>query len=136
MKIAFDIDDTLLVPNVATGFANDTPNYDTVALFKWFQAQGNEMILWSGSGMDWAQTWGEKLGLQPFTVLKKEKLIGINTDFNEPWDKYPIIDIAFDDCDVDLAKVNVKVKRVNNNASRSVWNTTKREKYEPEQNPG
>ena len=96
MKVAFDIDDTLIVPSVATGFGNDTPNYDTVALYKWFQAQGCEMILWSGSGVDWAQRWGEKLGLEPFTVRVKEK----SGD----------VDIAFDDCDVDLAKVNVKVK--------------------------
>ncbi len=132
MKVAFDIDDTLLIPNVATGFANDTPNYDTVALYKWFQDQGNEMVLWSGSGMDWAQTWGEKLGLQPFTVMKKEKVVVSDswaTDPEKPGVIYPLIDIAFDDCDVDLAKVNVKVKRVNNRADRSVWNKTKREKY-------
>ena len=112
MKIAFDIDDTLLVPSVATGFGNDTPNYDTVAIYKWFQAQGHTMYLWSGSGIDWAQTWGEKLGLQPFYAVYKDKTLGI--------------DIAFDDCDVDLAKVNVKVKRINNSASREEWNKEKR----------
>lgn len=125
MKIAFDIDDTLLVPNVATGFANDTPNYDTIAIYKWFQAQGNEMILWSGSGMDWAETWGKKLGLEPFSVMKKERVPLLD---GKPMGE-PFVDIAFDDCDVDLAKVNVKVKRVNNRADRSVWNKTKHEKY-------
>lgn len=113
MRIAFDIDDTLLVPSVATGFGNDTPNYDTVALYKWFQAQGCEMVLWSGSGMDWAQRWGEKLGLQPFQVLPKQAREDI--------------DIAFDDCDVKLAKVNVRVKRLNNGISRKEWNATKRD---------
>lgn len=112
MRIAFDIDDTLLVPSVASGFGNDTPNYDTVALYKWFQAQGCTMILWSGSGVDWAKTWGEKLGLQPFEVYQKERR--------------PDIDIAFDDCDVNLATVNVKVKRLNNSVSRKDWNETKR----------
>ena len=73
MKIAFDIDDTLLVPSVVHGFGMDTPNYDTIAIYRWFQAQGNEMILWSGSGTDWAKTWGEKFGLQPFEVRVKEK---------------------------------------------------------------
>lgn len=111
LRIAFNIDDTLLVPSVASGFGNDTPNYDTVSLFKWFQAQGCEMILWSGSGMDWAKTWGEKLGLQPFRVFPKEN-------------RYDV-DIAFDDCDVDLAKVNVKVRRLNNSISRKEWNKTK-----------
>lgn len=110
MKIAFDIDDTLIVPSVVTG-DRDVPNYETIAIYKWFQAQGNEMFLWSGSGMDWAQSWGEKLGLQPFSVLPKQKV-----DWQTP------MDIAFDDCDVDLATVNVKVKRFNNDISRKEWN--------------
>ncbi len=111
MKIAFDIDDTLLIPSVASGFDRDTPNYDTISVYKWFQSQGNEMVLWSGSGIDWAKTWGEKLGLQPFEVRVKEK----SED----------IDVAFDDCDVDLAKVNIKVKRINNSVSREEWNKIK-----------
>lgn len=76
------------------------------------------MILWSGSGIDWAQTWGEKLGLAPFTVEMKRKI-----KFD---DGTPYIDIAFDDCEVDLAKVNVKVKRLNNGVSRADWNKTKK----------
>lgn len=111
MKIAFDIDDTLIVPSVATGLDRDTPNYDTIALYKWFQAQGHYMILWSGSGVDWAKTWGEKLALFPDEIRVKQK----SDD----------VDIAFDDCDVELAKVNVKVKRVNNRIDRREWNETK-----------
>ena len=111
MKIAFDIDDTLIVPSVATGLDRDTPNYDTIAVLRWFQAQGHEIILWSGSGTDWAQTWGEKLGLIPFTVRVKE--------FSED------IAIAFDDCDVLLGAVNIKVKRLNNGISRAEWNKNK-----------
>jgi len=115
MRIAFDIDDTLIVPSVATGLDRDTPNYDTIAIFKWFQSQGHEMILWSGSGMDWARTWGEKLGLNPFRVVVK----GDNETFGP-------VDICFDDCDVDLAKLNIKVKRINNSVSREEWNKTKK----------
>ena len=111
MKIAWDIDDTLIIPSVATGLDRDTPNYDTIALYKWFQSQGHEMILWSGSGIDWAKTWGEKLGLHPFTVQIK------TAD--------PTVSIAFDDCDVKLATVNVKVKRLNNGISREDWNKNK-----------
>lgn len=118
MKIAFDVDDTLLVPSVAGGFGRDTPNYDTIALYKWFQAQGNHMIIWSGSGVDWAKTWSEKLGL--------------NADEFPIKQKRDDVDIAFDDCDVDLAKVNVKVKRINNSASRADWNKTKRNAYDDE----
>ncbi len=115
MRIAFDIDDTLIVPSVATGMDRDTPNYENIAIFKWFQSQGHDMYLWSGSGMDWAKTWGEKLGLMPFTVLPKGALV---LDSEK-------IDIAFDDCDVDIAKVNIKVKRINNSVSRAEWNKTK-----------
>jgi hypothetical protein len=111
MRIAFDIDDTLIVPSVATGLPRDTPNYDTIAILKWFQSQGHTIILWSGSGMDWAATWGEKLGLAPYVVIPK--------------DKKGAIDIAFDDCDVDLARVNIKVRRINNKVSREEWNQTK-----------
>lgn len=112
LKIAWDIDDTLIVPSVATGNDRDTPNYENIAVFKWFQAQGHEMFLWSGSGTDWAWTWGDKLGLHPFKVLQKQK----NSD----------IDISFDDMDVDLAKVNVHVTRINNSISRKEWNVNKK----------
>ena len=111
MKIAFDIDDTIIVPSVATGLDRDTPNYDTIALYKWFQVQGHWMILWSGSGIDWAKTWGEKLALFPNEIRIKEKSLDV--------------DIAFDDCDVDLAKINVKVKRIENSISRAEWNKNK-----------
>jgi hypothetical protein len=115
LKIAWDIDDTLIIPSVVTG-NRDVPNYDTIAIFNWFQAQGHQMILWSGSGMDWAQTWGEKLGLLDFTVQRKEKDLSI--------------DLCFDNCDVDLAKVNIKVKRINNSISRKEWNEHKRDNEE------
>lgn len=111
MKIAFDVDDTLIIPSVATGFDRDTPNYDTISLYKWFQAQGHYMIIWSGSGVDWAKTWSEKLGLQADEFPLKQKREDV--------------DIAFDDCDVELAKVNVKVKRISNSVSREDWNKNK-----------
>ena len=66
--------------------------------------------------MDWARTWGEKLGLQPFTVLPKKARDDV--------------DRCFDDCDVRLAKVNVKVRRISNKISMKEWNETKHEKYE------
>jgi len=113
MKIAFDIDDTLIVPAVATGMDRDTPNYETIEIYRYFQSIGCEMILWSGSGVDWAKTWGEKLGLVPFTVRMKQK----SED----------VDIAFDDCVVDLAKVNVRVKRIKNGISRTEWNKNKQD---------
>lgn len=119
MKIAFDVDDTLIVPAVALndephpyiGMYGAVPNYPVIEIYKWFQSQGNYMIIWSGGGVDYARTWAEKLGLNPDDVIEKVK----NDD----------VDIAFDDCDVDLAKVNVKVKRLNNSISRKEWNENK-----------
>lgn len=115
LKIAFDVDDTLIVPSVAVGSSRDVPNYDTIAMFKWFERQGHHMIIWSGSGMDWVKSWMEKLGLDAEMRVKQ---------------KYDDVDIAFDDCDVDLAKVNIKVKRVNNHINRKEWNETKHGKDE------
>lgn len=113
LKIAFDVDDTLIVPSVATGLGLDTPNYANIAIYKWFQSQGYYMVIWSGSGVDWAERWAEKLGLEPDAIYIKEKNDGV--------------DIAFDDCDVDLAKVNIKVKRLNNGISRGEWNKKEKE---------
>lgn len=111
LKIAFDIDDTLIIPSVVTGNV-DIPNYETIKIYKWFQNQGHYMILWSDSGVDWVQTWSKKLGLNPDEIRIKEKNLEI--------------DLAFDDCDVDLAKINIKVKRINNSISRSEWNKNKK----------
>ena len=46
------------------------PNYETIKIFKWFEAQGHEMIIWSGSGCDWARTWAEKLDLKARIIRK------------------------------------------------------------------
>lgn len=108
MKIAFDTDDTLIVPGICVDLPRDIPNYETIAIYKWFQAQGNHMIIWSGGGVDYAATWAEKLGLKPDEIRVKEKCEDI--------------DICFDDCIVDLAKVNVRVKRINNRVDRTEWN--------------
>jgi hypothetical protein len=119
MIVAFDVDDTLIVPSVATGFGNDVPNYEIVQLALWHLAQGHTVVIWSGSGRDWAQRWSEKLGLEHenIRIWTKEKALDGNDQ--------PLVDIAYDDCDVDLAKVNIKVKRINNSVSRAVWNKTK-----------
>lgn len=105
--IAFDTDDTLIVPSCATGFDTDVPNYDTIAVYKWFQAQGHYMIIWSGGGADYAKQWAEKFGLRADEYLTK----------GDPANHLHV-DIAFDDCDVQLATVNVKVKRKKNNIVR------------------
>ncbi len=131
MKIAFDVDDTLIIPAVATNLPADTPNYELINVYRWFQKQGHEMIIWSGGGVDYAKTWGEKLGLAPFEVRRKETLHSICSIHKEPIKQCHIcdarydVDIVFDDCVVDLAKVNIQVKRYNNSISRKEWNQHK-----------
>ena len=111
LVVCVDVDDTLIIPGVVTGSGRDTPNYDTIAVFKWFEAQGAHMVIWSGSGIDWATTWAEKLGLKAEIRMKQ---------------KYDDVDLVLDDCDVTLGKINIKVKRIENSVSRAEWNKTKR----------
>ena len=106
LVIAWDVDDTLITPSVVTDFDQDVPNYENVAIYKWFQAQGCYMIIWSGGGQSYAEMWAKKLGLEADEILTKDTRMSND------------IDIAFDDCDIDLAKINVKVKRINNSVSR------------------
>lgn len=118
MKIAFDVDDTLIIPSVALdGKASyDVPNYKVIDIYRGFQESGAHMIIWSGGGVDYARMWADKLGLFPDEIRVKQK----GED----------IDIAFDDCDVDLGKVNIKVKRLNNQISRKDWNIHKQSNLE------
>ncbi len=106
MIIAFDVDDTLILPPEATGFDRDIPNYELINIYRWFQKEGHRMIVWSGGGEDYARMWGEKLGLNAYEYRTKQE------------DKS--IDICFDDCIVDLAKVNIRVSRWNNNITRTI----------------
>jgi len=111
LTIAWDVDDTLIIPSIVSGTNRDIPNYETIAILKWFQSQGHKIVIWSGSGVDWAKTWAEKLGLIAEIRIKQ---------------KSEDIDICFDDCAVDLAKVNIKVKRYKNFVSREEWNKNKK----------
>lgn len=113
MTIAFDVDDTLLIPAVATGLDRDIPNYDTINVLRWFKAQGHTVWVWSGGGADYARMWGEKLGLQADAYYGKSGT-GSGGVTNAPYKP----DICFDDCIVDLATVNVRVTRVNNQRKR------------------
>lgn len=113
LVIAFDVDDTLIVPSIVTGLPTDTPNYENIAIYRWFQAQGHTMVIWSGGGISYAQMWADKLGLKPYHVWRKEK--------NRQ------VDICFDDCEVDLAAMNIQVSRIKNSINRKEWNEHKAE---------
>lgn len=90
MIIAFDVDGTLIYQ---IGEYVDTPRYDVIQMFELFQKFGNEMIIWSGSGFDYAERWAQKLGLDA-RILEKGSIVP---------------DIAVDDMEVKLGKVNIKV---------------------------
>lgn len=114
LVVAFDVDDTLIVPAIATGFDRDVPNYDTIAIYRWFQAQGCEMWIWSGGGADYAEQWADKLGLRADRFFDKHVA---HKDIQAGRMEWP--HIAFDDSSyLDLGTVNVQVKRVNNSIVR------------------
>jgi hypothetical protein len=110
LVVFFDVDDTLIIPACATGFPVDTPNYENIAVYKWFQKQGCWMGIWSGGGKDYAKHWAKKMGLVADEYMNKK-------DLNRRED----VDIAVDDCEISLAKVNVRVSRINNKVNRKEW---------------
>ena len=113
LRVAFDVDDPLIVPAVATGFDRDVPNYETIAVYRWFQAQGAEMTIWSGGGADYARQWADKLGLTADYYEDKHDAAERNRQGGD------MPHIAFDDSAyLSLATVNVQVKRVNNGVVR------------------
>lgn len=108
MRIAFDVDDTLWkVVRTPEGdtVGRQVPDYDLIAVLRWFKSNGDEVFVWSAGGVDYAQQIVDKLGLTDMcTVIPKRDIVHM-----EPG---KFIDIAFDDMpDVALGKVNVHVKR-------------------------
>ena len=62
MKIAFDVDGTILN-------TNDTPRYSVIGLLLFFFENDtvglrHDIIVWSGGGVDYAKRWVERLGLK------------------------------------------------------------------------
>lgn len=112
--VAFDTDDTLLIPSVAqdSKYKEWSPHYKNIEVFNWYKKCWCYMIVWSWTGTDWAKRWANTFNLEYDEIREKKK--------------YSDIDISIDDCVVDLAKINIKVKRVNNYISRKDWNNTKK----------
>lgn len=90
-SVAFDIDGTLIRQ---TDYGS-VPRYEIINLLLFFNSYNYEIYVWSGGGIDYAKTWSEKLGITCAIAIPKNK------------DMY--IDLCFDDEEVDLAKVNIKV---------------------------
>lgn len=117
LTIAFEVDDTLIIPVIALpnldwsgiklNSTDGIPNYETISIYGWFQAEGHTMVVWSKRGKEYAKRVADELGLQPDFI--GDKLPDV---------RFGKVDICFDDSTVDLATVNVKVKRINNQISR------------------
>lgn len=92
MKIGFDLDNCL----IRYYLNEDTPKYETIDLLRWFRENTDwEIICWSGGGIPYTQRWVEKLGLNSFVRV-------IEKGGEE-------VDLAIDDEEVNLGKVNIKI---------------------------
>lgn len=109
LTIAFDVDDTLVIPGEVMGTKYDQPNWEVIDIYKWFQRNGHRMIVWSYGGKAWAEEWNDRLGLNADECRFKDK--------NNP-ETGNDVDIAFDDCNLNIAKVMVKVRRYKNSIER------------------
>lgn len=97
MKVAFDVDETLIHDETAGPQLCDTPRYEVIQLFKLLEKFGCEMYVWSGGGVDYATRWRDKLGLTAQVVQKGSF---------QP-------DLAVDDMDLDFRKVEKSLGLVN-----------------------
>ena len=95
MKIAFDIDNTLMKFDRERKI--QVPDYHLISVLHWFVANGDDVIIWSGGGKDYVDRTIEKLGLhnvRNVTPKGSEK-----------------VDIAFDDETAEIANINILVRR-------------------------
>ena len=93
-KVAFDVDGTLIWEEGHLDHIPDSPKYSIYYLLHTLQkCKDVEIIVWSGGGTDYAERWCEKLGITARVIPKGSELV----------------DIAFDDMEVKLGKVNIQV---------------------------
>ena len=107
MKIAFDVDDTLWMvvrDKKNPSYGRQVPDYDLIQVLKWFYNNGDTLYIWSAGGVEYAQQIAEKLGIAHMLTAIPKVALG---DDSNPYK----IDIAFDDCETKLAKVDVLIKR-------------------------
>ncbi|MFA5396025.1 MAG: hypothetical protein WC346_08470 [Methanogenium sp.] len=95
MRVCFDIDDTLY--KIRMDKRDQVPDYDLIQVLRWFCQNGDDVYVWSAGGIEYAKVFVQKLGLDDIvTVVEKGSF--------KP-------DIAFDDCETKLGRVDIKVKR-------------------------
>lgn len=95
MKIAFDIDDTLF--KIRLDKKDQVPDFELLQVLRWFHQNGDDVYVWSAGGIDFANRFVTKMGIDDIvTVIRKGSIK---------------VDIAFDDMETNLATVDVKVNR-------------------------
>ena len=103
MRVVFDIDDTLYqCRRVPPG--GQFPDYGLIQVLQWFAFNGDEVYVWSAGGVEYARQIVERLGLENLVIVIPK--VALN-DASNPHR----IDLAFDDCETKLAKVDVIVRR-------------------------
>lgn len=93
MKIAFDVDGTLIQKDPQTNI--DTPRYSVLQMMFLLKTFGCDIFVWSGSGVEYAKRWCEKLGIDSMVTVVGKGMT--------------VVDLCFDDQETDLAKVNIRV---------------------------
>lgn len=96
MKVAFDIDGTLIHKNES---GEDVPRYSVLNMLfslKYFCT----IFVWSGGGVEYAERWVRKLGLQDMVFIVSKSAESV-----KEWG----IQISVDDEDCKIAPVNIRV---------------------------
>lgn len=80
--IAFDVDGTLIRNTAEPGDrTHGTPNNDDVPIVHWINTlqvlstcKNVKIVVWSGGGIEYARTWGRRLGLDKYVWRYASKL--------------------------------------------------------------
>lgn len=116
MKVAFDIDKTLWLVDNERG--KSFPNDDLVNVLKWFHKNGDDVFVWSSGGEDYAKEIVEKIGIADLVSIITKP------DFGK---RHPDMDLAFDDSETNLAKMNVLVSNNENDDDEDLGPKTVKE---------
>lgn len=93
MNVAFDVDGTIALWNGT----ECKPNYQIIELMRRHWRLGDKIYVWSGGGIDYAQSICRRLGIENLVdgYLVKEKRSDIH--------------LCYDDMEVNLAKRNIQI---------------------------
>lgn len=109
MRVAFDVDGTLINKDEE---GRDVPRLDVLNLFSMFHKFKCDIYLWSGGGTQYAQQWAHKLGIgRQVTVIPKENIsvCSAHLKLTKDCPACYFIDIAVDDQEVNLGRLNMRV---------------------------